>query len=51
MPSRIEIIIGSLTTLFGLFCTWHTVLDPLPHPTWALAAAVSFVATTVALKR
>ena len=49
LPRRVDLACAAALWLLGSACAWQA-LAGLPHPTWALAAAVSFVGAVLALK-
>jgi hypothetical protein len=48
--SRAEQIAASALTIYGLICIVASVAGPMPHPSFAIAAALSFCGAVHAVK-
>jgi hypothetical protein len=48
-PRRVDLAAAAALAALGLACVWQA-FAAIPHPTWALASAVSFVGAVIALK-
>lgn len=48
-PKRIDLAACAAMGALGIACVWQAFAG-IPHPTWALAASVSFIGAVIALK-
>lgn len=49
-PSNAELAAAFACGAYGLICAAAAIVGPLPHPSFAIAAAVSFCGAVLALK-